>query len=157
MKFSRQEHWSGLPFPSPGDLPDPGMEPALQGDSLLSEPPGKPLKRYSVRNWGTEGEMNAPKGSTGIDQTAKPQAIQALKTLSHGLAQMGWSISAAGGAWRDAGLSSQAAPEPISGAQRQSSPSIPCCLEGEGSFYIALLIIIKFYQGIYQLVILLTN
>ena len=41
MGFSRQEYWSGLPFPSPGDLPDPGIEPvspALQGNSLLSEP-----------------------------------------------------------------------------------------------------------------------
>ena len=41
MEFSRQEYWSGLPFPSPGDLPTPGIEPrspALQGDSLLSEP-----------------------------------------------------------------------------------------------------------------------
>ena len=40
MKFSRQEHWSGLPFPSPGELPDPGIEPrslALQADSLPSE------------------------------------------------------------------------------------------------------------------------
>ena len=45
MEFSRQEYWSGLPFPSLGDLPDPGMEPrspALQADSLLSKPPGKP-------------------------------------------------------------------------------------------------------------------
>ena len=45
MGFSRQECWSGLPFPSPGDLPDPGMEhgtPALQADALPSEPPGKP-------------------------------------------------------------------------------------------------------------------
>ena len=43
-RFSRQEYWRGLPFPSPGDLPDPGIEltfPALQVDSLLSEPPGK--------------------------------------------------------------------------------------------------------------------
>ena len=43
MGFSRQEYWSGLPFPSPGDLPDPGIEPgsfALQADSLPSEPPG---------------------------------------------------------------------------------------------------------------------
>ena len=42
--FSRQECWSGLPFPSPGDLPDPGIEPgspALQANALLSEPPGK--------------------------------------------------------------------------------------------------------------------
>ena len=47
MGFPRQEYWSGLPFPSPGDLPDGGIEPAspvppaLQADSLPSEPPGK--------------------------------------------------------------------------------------------------------------------
>ena len=43
MGFSRQEYWSGLPFPSPGDLPDPGIEPgspAVQADALTSEPPG---------------------------------------------------------------------------------------------------------------------
>ena len=41
--FSRQEYWSGLPVPSPGDLPDPGIEPrshSLQADALASEPPG---------------------------------------------------------------------------------------------------------------------
>ena len=46
IEFSRQEYWSGLPFPSPRDLPDPGIEPrspALQADALPSEPPGKPL------------------------------------------------------------------------------------------------------------------
>ena len=45
MEFSRQGYWNGLPFPSPGDLPDPGIEPgspALQADTLPSEPPGKP-------------------------------------------------------------------------------------------------------------------
>ena len=45
MGISRQEYWSGLPFPSPGDLPDPGIKsgsPALQADSLPSEPPGQP-------------------------------------------------------------------------------------------------------------------
>ena len=45
MGFSRQEYWSGLAFPSPGDLLDPGIKPrspALQADSLLSKPPGKP-------------------------------------------------------------------------------------------------------------------
>ena len=44
--FSRQKYWSGLPLPPPGDLPNPGIEPrspALQGDSLKSEPPGKQL------------------------------------------------------------------------------------------------------------------
>jgi len=47
MGFSRQECWSGLPFPSPGDLPDPGIKPrspTWQADALLSEPPGKPMK-----------------------------------------------------------------------------------------------------------------
>ena len=47
MGFSRQEYWSGFPFPSPGDLPIPGIEPGshtLQADSLLTEPPGKPLE-----------------------------------------------------------------------------------------------------------------
>ena len=42
MGFSRQEYWSGLPFPSPGDLPDPGIKPrspTLQADALTSEPP----------------------------------------------------------------------------------------------------------------------
>ena len=51
MGFSRQEYWSGLPFPSPGDRPNPGIEPrspALQADALNSEPPGKPI--YNIRN-----------------------------------------------------------------------------------------------------------
>ena len=46
MGFSRQECWSGLPFPSPGDLPNPGIElasPSLRADALPSEPPGKPF------------------------------------------------------------------------------------------------------------------
>ena len=45
LEFSRQEHWSGLPLSSPGDLSHPGTEsasPALHADSLLSEPPGQP-------------------------------------------------------------------------------------------------------------------
>ena len=45
MGFSRQEYWSGLPFLSPGDLPNPGIEPrspALEADTLPTEPPGKP-------------------------------------------------------------------------------------------------------------------
>ena len=46
IEFSRQEYWSGLPFPLSGNLPNPGIEcrfPALQGDSLPSEPSGKPI------------------------------------------------------------------------------------------------------------------
>ena len=47
MEFSRQEYWSGLPFPSPGDLPNAGIEPAspaLQADALTSEPQGKQME-----------------------------------------------------------------------------------------------------------------
>ena len=47
-RFPRQEYWSGLPFPPPGDLPDPGIEPmfpALAGGFLTAEPPGKPEVR----------------------------------------------------------------------------------------------------------------
>ena len=56
MEFSRQEYWSGLPFPSAGDLPNPGIEPrspTLQADSLPSEPPGMSLGSYwaSVIMW----------------------------------------------------------------------------------------------------------
>ena len=49
MEFSRQAYWSGLPFPTSGDLPDPGIEPrspTLWADSLPSEPPGRPKEWY---------------------------------------------------------------------------------------------------------------
>ena len=54
MGFSRQEYWSGLPLPSPGDLSDPGIKPrspALQADSLLSEPPEKPKPSSFGGKW----------------------------------------------------------------------------------------------------------
>jgi len=50
MGFSRQEYWSGLPFPSPGDLSNPGIKPkcpGLQADSLPSGPSGKPPDAYA--------------------------------------------------------------------------------------------------------------
>ena len=53
MGFSRQEYWSGLPCPPPGDLPNPGIEPrspALQVDSLQSEPPGKYIIYFKNKN-----------------------------------------------------------------------------------------------------------
>ena len=56
MGFSRQEYWSGLPFPSPGDLPNPGIEPgspASEADALTSEPPGKPNQEKEMKS--TEG------------------------------------------------------------------------------------------------------
>ena len=51
MGFSRQEYWSGLPFPSPAELPNPGIEPrspSLQTDALPSEPPGKQWQRINL-------------------------------------------------------------------------------------------------------------
>ena len=53
MGFSRQEYWSGLSFPSPGDLPNPGIKPrfpTLQADFLLTKPPGKPNTTYQIRS-----------------------------------------------------------------------------------------------------------
>ena len=61
MEFSKQEYWSGQPFPSPGDLPDPGIEPrspTLRADSLPSEPPGKTHPTIS-NTLPTEGDLFA--------------------------------------------------------------------------------------------------
>ena len=69
MGFSRQESWSGLPFPSPGDLPDPGIEPgspALQAGSLLSEPPTKPV---------FQGRHHFPKTLLTRLRTANPASL----------------------------------------------------------------------------------
>ena len=83
MEYSRQEYWSGYPFPSAGDLPDPGIEPrspALQADSSLPEPPGKPTVvglfyslwlGLSLESWSRPGDgagllsMGVPVGSLG--------------------------------------------------------------------------------------------
>ena len=65
MEFSRQEYWSGLPYPSPGNLPDPGIEPrspAMQADALPSETPGKPSM---------EGEGNSEAGWLTLEACMK--------------------------------------------------------------------------------------
>ena len=54
MGFYRREYWSGLPLPSPGDFPDPGIEPrspAFQADTLTSAPPGKPEVLGPRQKW----------------------------------------------------------------------------------------------------------
>ena len=61
MGFSRQEHWSGWPFPSPGDLPDPGIEPrslTLEENALTSEPPGKPYLQKELYYFAFQQAMN---------------------------------------------------------------------------------------------------
>ena len=66
LEFSRQEYWGGLAFPSPGDLPEPGIKPrssALQADSLPSEPPRtdqiQAQKQAKKANWPEETGRNA--------------------------------------------------------------------------------------------------
>ena len=80
MGFSRQESWNGLPFPSPGDLPDTGIEPvspALQADSLPTEPPGKrgqlsvnPFRSLDKYRWLLkQGDSNCPSISLASSYT----------------------------------------------------------------------------------------
>ena len=72
MEFSRQEYWSGLPFPSSGDLPHPGIEPGSptwQADSLLCEPPGKP----TLQGGGTNPFPNLNFISTDILENARTE------------------------------------------------------------------------------------
>ena len=71
MGFSRQGYWSGLTFPSPGDLPNPGIKPrspALQADTLPSEPPGKPPEiswHEAILQWhGPEPPVVFPNGQS---------------------------------------------------------------------------------------------
>ena len=59
MRFPKQEYWSGFSFPSPGDLPDPGIEPsspALAGGFFTTKPPGKPMAK--VIQWSKESPFN---------------------------------------------------------------------------------------------------
>ena len=86
MEFSRQEYWSGLPFSSPGDLPNPGIEPsspALQTDALPSEPPAKPkvlegvLKARSGLGRSTKSKIwSQPSG-----EAAAAKSLQSCPTL----------------------------------------------------------------------------
>ena len=74
LGFSRQEYWSGLPVPSPGDLPDPGIKPgspALQENSLPAELPGKPMK-------------------TGVGSLSLLQGIFPTQRSNGGLLHCGW-------------------------------------------------------------------
>ena len=78
MGFSRPEYWTGLPFPSPGHLPDPGVElrsPALQADSLLPEPPGKSQHRGSqaphLLLHDIRSKVSPQKGNCMLDSSGK--------------------------------------------------------------------------------------
>ena len=83
MGLCRQEYWSGLPFPFPGDLPDPGTEPrspALQADSLPSEPPGKHVRIIASYSEGLTVEIQ----QLGVLEVVFIDCL--LPTLSMGLA-----------------------------------------------------------------------
>ena len=82
MVFPRQEYWSGLPLLSSGDLPDPGIEPrspALQEDSLLSEPPGIIYYILLLYPW------NYPGKNTGVGSLFPLQGIFPIQGLNPGL------------------------------------------------------------------------
>ena len=100
MYFSRQEYWSGLPFPSPGDLPDPGMEPSSlrllhwQVDSLPLVPPGKPNETGSPKKY------DLGKGQ-GQLQCLLPQfSACTLKVFTALLRNLCFIIRAVGNHWR---------------------------------------------------------
>ena len=87
MGFSRQEYWSGLPFISPGDLPDPGIEPgspALEADSLLSEPPGNPHKTLWLSGR-SPGEVND--NPPQYSYLENPMDEAAWRATPHGVAK----------------------------------------------------------------------
>ena len=76
MGFSKQECWSGLPFPSPGDLPDPGIEPrspALQAGALPSELPGKPWN--TQKNY-TKKDPHDPDNDDGVITHLEPDILE---------------------------------------------------------------------------------
>ena len=86
MGFSRQEYWSGLPFPSPGDLPNPGIEPrspTLQANALPSELPGKPHGLYTTLN--PNPNPNSPSQNTGVGSLSLLQRIFPTQGSNPGL------------------------------------------------------------------------
>ena len=83
MGFSRQEYWSGLPFPSPRDLLNPGIEPgspALQADALTSEPPGKP---YCSIVFTTCSRKDGRKGQKGEGQKSRERNKRSGRASAH--------------------------------------------------------------------------
>ena len=95
MEFSRQGYWSGLPFPSPGDIPDPEIEPrspALQVDSLPSEPPGKPCKSATPSKSGFLAShwLSLPSSSLQCFYQAWASAFHIEDKIKPALRRMEW-------------------------------------------------------------------
>ena len=94
MAFSRQEYWSGLPFPSPGDLPDPMIEPgspALQADALPSKPRGKPLqcRRCRFNPWARKIPRRKKWLPIPVFMPRKCHGQRSLAGYSYGVARVG--------------------------------------------------------------------
>ena len=84
MGFCRQEYWNGLPFPSLGELPKPGIEPqspALQADALTSDPPGKPFKTGGNTSWNQDCQDNINNLRYADDITLMAESEEKLKSL----------------------------------------------------------------------------
>ena len=90
MGFSRQEYWSGLLWPPPGDLPDPGIEPispvspALQAGSLPTKPPGKPKRSLSVFKCGerkTHRERVVALPASSLEEQSRLEETELLMSL----------------------------------------------------------------------------
>ena len=87
MGFSGQEYWSGLPFPSPGDLPDPGIEPrtpALQADTLPSKPAGNPhltIRQITGKGQSTKRLTSAPQSCQDCQKQRKSEKHTAKRSL----------------------------------------------------------------------------
>ena len=89
MEFSRQEYWSRLPFLSPGDLPQPGIEPrslASQADSLPSEPLGKPIIGREFEQ--TQGDSKREALPAAVHRVTKSQTW-----LHDGTTTINWYIT----------------------------------------------------------------
>jgi len=90
MEFSRQEYWSGLPFPPQGDLPDPGIEavlpvsPALAGGFFTTEPPGKPLVSLEKEGNGTHEEISGRHAEESQARTQGERGVHRPRTEASG-------------------------------------------------------------------------
>ena len=90
MEFSRQEYWSGLPFPPRGDLPDPGIEavlpvsPALAGGFFTTEPPGKPLVSLEKEGNGTHEEISGRHAEESQARTQGERGVHRPRTEASG-------------------------------------------------------------------------
>ena len=93
MEFSRQAYWSGFPFASPGDLPNPGIEPgspALQSDALPSERPGKPKeginlikRKKNPEKWGRAKDHRVGAPAQGSSPPPPCQCVLRLGSPPH--------------------------------------------------------------------------